>query len=421
MCSSVGRRKPPGTEVLESYEFVPYNCDAIEYTPIEAASIIMQIALENLMQMKIKITEIDTNAPQPNTLIQLFDETINNIPLVTADLTLLRKEKIEIDHINVEDDELKNQTNCQIIIGSQCLHDQEMIAQAQASLTDKGFLVLREKSSMRWNEIERPEGFNLISLIRVPNETLIVLQRIQPETSKTVINVDSKDVAFEWVEPLKAAVKNGVTIALEQKNYNSGLLGLINCIRREPGGTMIRCVQIEDTTVPEFDLNNPLFGEQMKLDLALNVLRNGEWGAYRHLVLQKDVEEKPRTEHYYANLQRIGDLSSFEWMTGWINAAKSQNLVNIQYSAINFRDVMLATGRLPLEMHSTNRLYQQCVLGLEYSGTNRAGDRLMGMVAIGAMATHAGNYCSLKKNLQKQSNANKSKKLLCIFQNSLRI
>lgn len=390
VCSSVGRRKPPGTEVLESYEFVPYNCDAIEHEPIDGVSIIMQTVLENLMQMKLKIIECDTNEPEPNTLIQLFDEAINYVPLVTADLTLLRKEKIEIDHITVEDAELKSHTNCHIIIGSKWLHDKEAIAQAQASLTDKGFLVLREANSIRWNEIQHPDGFNLISVIRIPNELLFIFQRIPPESNKTVISVDSKDITFEWLEPLKEAVKNGVTIALEQKSHDSGLLGLINCVRREPGGTMIRCVQIEDKTAPNFNLTEPLFSEQIKLDLAVNVYRNGKWGAYRHLLLKKDMEEKPRKEHYYANLQRIGDLSTFEWMTGWINAAKSQNLVNIQYSAINFRDVMLATGRLPLEMHSTNRLHQQCVLGLEYSGTNKAGEKLMGMVAIGAMATQAG-------------------------------
>ncbi|XP_031641000.1 fatty acid synthase-like [Contarinia nasturtii] len=387
VCSSVSRRKAPGTEVLESYQFIPFNNDSIQYSTDEAASIAMQIALENLMQYKIKIVEVDANEPERQTLIQAFDEAIVNIPLLVADLTLLRKDKLEIDHVKVEDGELKNETNCQLIIGSKWLNNNEMIAQAEASLTDKGFLLLREESTIRWNEVERPEGFNMISLIRIPDETLILLQRNQPETSKTIINIDSKDVAFKWLQPLKEAVKSGVTIALEEKSDDSGILGLINCIRREPGGNMVRCVLIDDKSAPQFDLNDPLYGDQMKLDLAVNVYRNGQWGAYRHLTLKKDIEEKERNEHFYANLTRIGDLSTFEWMTGWIDANKSKNLINIQYSAINFRDVMLATGRLPLEVHSTNRLHQQCVLGLEYSGTNKAGERLMGMVAIGAMAT----------------------------------
>lgn len=375
----------------------------------------MQISLENLMQYKIKIVEVDENLseleqeaepetesktemeqdtksetkPETKALIQAFDGAIINMPLIMGELILLRKKKIDIDHVKVEDDVLKSHTNCHLIIGSNWLNNQEAIEQAQASLIDKGFLVLREDYNIQWNEINYLSGFNLISLLRIPDETLILLQRVLPEINKTVINVDSTDLAFEWLQPLKEAVKNGVTIAFEQNNYDSGLIGLINCIRREPGGNMIRCMLIADKSAPEFDINNTFYSDQVKLDLAVNVYRNGEWGAYRHLTLKRDIEEKGRTEHYYANVLRYGDLSSFEWMTGWINInpAKTQNLVQVHYSAINFRDVMLATGRLPLEVHSSNRLEQQCVLGLEYSGVTPEGERVMGMVPIGSMGT----------------------------------
>lgn len=424
ICSSVSRRKAPGTEVLESYEFVPFNNESIEYSPVEAASIITQIGMENLMQYKIKIVEVDetdepelepkaeteakteqetekeaeqdedSEVPKLTTLIQAFDEVIINLPLVVADLTLLRKKKLEIDHVKVEDGELKTHTNCHLIIGSNWLTNKEAIEQALSSLADRGFLVLREDSHIRWNEIECPAGFNLISLLRIPDETLILLQRISTEDTnqnKTPISIDSTDLAFEWLQPLKDAVKNGITIAVEQNNYDSGLIGLVNCVRREPGGNMIRCVLIDDKSAPEFDLNHALYSNQVKLDLAVNVYRNGRWGAYRHLTLTRDMEEKERNEHYYADVLRIGDLSSFEWRTGWINPAKTQNLVNIHYSAINFRDVMLATGRLPLEVHSEKRIEQQCVLGLEYSGVTSDGERLMGMVPIGSIGTQTGN------------------------------
>lgn len=426
-CSSVGRRKAPGTEVLESYEFVPFNNDSVEYSPVEAASIIMQIYMENQMQYKVKIVEVDSTeyedetemqseteaatsakkekdaeqdqeeeeAEPEKTLIRAFDEATNNIPLVVTELTLLRKKKGDIDRIKVEDGQLKSQTNCSLIIGSNWLGDNEAIDQAHASLAESGFLILREESFIRWNEIEPLTGFNLVSLIRVPDETLIVLQRIHAEVNKTVIKVDSTDLAFKWLEPLKEAVKNGATIVVEQNNNDSGIIGLINCIRREPGGNVVRCVLIDDKSAPEFDLKNDFYNDQMKLDLAINVYRNGQWGTYRFLTLKQDMEEKGRLEHYYANVLRYGDLSSFEWMTGWIKPAKTQNLVNIHYSAINFRDVMMATGRLPLEVHSSSRLEQQCVLGLEYSGVTPDGERIMGMVPCGSLGT----ICEAIENL----------------------
>lgn len=393
-CNAVGRRKAPGTEVLESYEFIPFNCEDVEYSTHEAVSIIMQIGLENLMHYKIKVVEVDANEPEPKTLIQVFDEVIINVPLVTADLTLLRKEKIEIDHVKVEDVELKTETNCHFIISSKGLMDTEMIAQALTCLVGRGFLVLREDKNIRWNDIKCPDGFNLVSLLKTPDEALILLQRDQPDAIKTAINIDSNDMSFEWILPLKEAMKIGITFAVEENQSDSGLLGLINCIRREPGGNTVRCVLIDDKNAPPFDLYSSPYSDHLKLDLAVNIYRNGQWGTYRHLTLKNDTEEIGRTGHYYANLVRMGDLSSFEWMSGWINEMKSQNLVNIQYSAINFRDVMLATGRLGLELYNS-RLYQQCVLGLEYSGVTPAGERLMGMVAVGGMGTQTGIFIYL--------------------------
>ena len=48
---------------------------------------------------------------------------------------------------------------------------------------------------------------------------------------------------------------------------------------------------------------------------------------------------------------------------------------------------MLATGRLSSEIFSLSRLDNECVLGLEFSGLNRRGEKVMGMVASGSMAT----------------------------------
>lgn len=62
-------------------------------------------------------------------------------------------------------------------------------------------------------------------------------------------------------------------------------------------------------------------------------------------------------------------------------------MVNVQYASINFRDVMLATGRLSAEVIGTNRLDQECILGFEYAGINKKNERCMGVIISGAMAT----------------------------------
>lgn len=75
-------------------------------------------------------------------------------------------------------------------------------------------------------------------------------------------------------------------------------------------------------------------------------------------------------------------------MEGSIDVTNTKNLIRIQYGALNFRDVMLASGRLSIDSAGQSRLEQECFLGLEYSGINEYGERVMGTVMSGALATH---------------------------------
>lgn len=82
-----------------------------------------------------------------------------------------------------------------------------------------------------------------------------------------------------------------------------------------------------------------------------------------------------------------GDLSTLSWLQGPMEGSKIDKLVNVQYASINFRDIMMATGRLNIEVTGTNRLQQECILGFEFSGVNKKGERVMGTIISGAMAS----------------------------------
>ncbi|PNF15231.1 hypothetical protein B7P43_G14038, partial [Cryptotermes secundus] len=62
-------------------------------------------------------------------------------------------------------------------------------------------------------------------------------------------------------------------------------------------------------------------------------------------------------------------------------------LVHVYYSALNFRDVMTATGKLGYEVFTKSRLNQHCLQGLEFSGRNTKGQRVFGMGNYGSMST----------------------------------
>lgn len=103
--------------------------------------------------------------------------------------------------------------------------------------------------------------------------------------------------------------------------------------------------------------------------------------------LQQDIKAIPRNDHCFGNALQRGDLSTLTWLQGPINARTASDIVNIQYASFNFRDVMLATGRLSAEVFGTSRIDQECILGFEFAGVNKKGERVMGTVISGAMAT----------------------------------
>lgn len=259
------------------------------------------------------------------------------------------------------------------------------------SVGDNCFLLSRQFGSTSFTNI--PQGFLLVTAVPTENETLVLLRRRSTSGAvitlkPTVIEVLSHEFTFEWVDVLRAEIKRGPVLLVAQNDPYPGLLGLVNCIRREPGGHNVRCVIIVDRMAPKFSLENPLYRTQLETGLTVNVYRNTVWGTYRFVKLRQHLQETPRIGHFYANVQRLGDLSSFDWFTGNLSSnAPADDLVNIHYSSINFRDVMLATGRLPPEICGESRTSHECLLGLEYSGVNVNGDRVMGMVAVGAMAT----------------------------------
>lgn len=66
--------------------------------------------------------------------------------------------------------------------------------------------------------------------------------------------------------------------------------------------------------------------------------------------LASDLNEET-TEHAYVNVLTRGDLSSLRWISSPLgknvaNNPKVQRCRNY-YSSLNFRDIMLATGKLP--------------------------------------------------------------------------
>ena len=92
-----------------------------------------------------------------------------------------------------------------------------------------------------------------------------------------------------------------------------------------------------------------------------------------------------------------GDLSSLTWVESGNQSNeqlcveqpenKSMQFSYVYYAALNFRDVMLASGRLASDTIPGKSAGPECLLGMEFAGRLKDGSRVMGILPAQSLAT----------------------------------
>ncbi|XP_035824591.1 fatty acid synthase-like [Aplysia californica] len=201
---------------------------------------------------------------------------------------------------------------------------------------------------------------------------------------------------FSWVDSLKSKMK---TLDTSQANSRlwiiaavediSGITGLIKSLRKEPSGGKVRCALISNTKQssprPILTVESVGFQNLIEKDLVINVYRDGHWGSFRNLPLTEGgAASEKQCEFAYVDIQTRGDLSSFRWIESPLKYfqpdGSDTELCSVYYTSLNFRDVMLATGKLPPDAIPGHIASQDCILGLEFSGRDSKGSRIMGIL-----------------------------------------
>ncbi|XP_033230408.1 fatty acid synthase-like [Belonocnema kinseyi] len=401
--SAISKRKPVGKPVLEEYKFIAHR-DRTETSLKETVRLVTHIALENNLGLKVKTVEIvdDTKITNSEQLISpMILEILADIPLIQAEVG------IAIDSKNVEEgailqnitviepSKLLCEKNTLIAVGHNILSEDknDLSIQLLAILKDGGFLLTLESIDSSFSNSKWLKDLYIVVEKKTDSGLILLLRKLQ-KTNNHALVVTVNNSEFSWVEEMKKIFKaeaekkaNERTriIFVAENDFESGLLGLVNCLTKEPGGEMIRGVLVHDTKAPTFSLKHPIYAKQLALDLTINVLKQEQtWGSYRHMPLAPLTSQ--HVHHAWINQTVRGDLSSLQWLEGWIqNNFKHENLVHIVYASLNFKDVMLATGKLATEVVATSRL-QDCVIGFEYSGFDSSGRRVMGMVTDSALS-----------------------------------
>ena len=253
-------------------------------------------------------------------------------------------------------------------------------------------------------ELIAEAGFRLCLRQADPSlNTTTYLVRKTPETPRDprVVNVD--DITeFTWIEELQKVVEERLnqpeqqTIWLQSTEVrNNGTLGLALCFVEE-NLKYNRFRTLADISVKKKYREGPSrvriddehIQKMMQLDLHANNYRDGVWGSVRHIVVKDDEAHTFKdVEHAFINTTIRGDVSSLTWVESpnqFFEATPDRptelELCHVYYSAVNFRDVMLAYGRLPPDAIPGQFADRECLLGMEFAGRLKNGQRVMGIL-----------------------------------------
>ncbi|KAF4106419.1 fatty acid synthase [Onychostoma macrolepis] len=248
-----------------------------------------------------------------------------------------------------------------------------------------------------WEALFQKASLNVVMLRKsYYGSALFLCHRRQqpPQDQPILIFVDPTD--YKWVETVKStlAESSDIPVWLIATKGHNGVVGMVNCLRQEPGGNRIRCAFVsnlsKDAEVPSLVPTQKEMKALLKKDLVMNVYRDGQWGVFRHQLLTQELSEE-LTDQAYVNVLTRGDLSSLRWIASplrhFVPSNPNVQLCRVYYSSLNFRDIMLATGKLPPDAIPGDIALQQCMLGMEFSGRDPSGRRVMGLLPAKGLAT----------------------------------
>lgn len=396
-------RNPFPRVVSETVRFTPYfSTDRIEHSEItqneESVAKFSFVGNEDLIRPLIEIIAENSFSRQLTMMdltTEKLGEQISN-GLGDAMLTVNSVEDADCHVLLIE-------------IGKREVVAQGVAEKISKHLVKKGFLLtitLNEDDSeldltdqMEVSKIVDTENLIAVSERSSTRATLRMYRKPDAVNFNNDNLIMTSTKNFTWVEGAKKAFsENADNVWFITNHQINGLTGFVNCLRREPNGQRVRCLMVlGDHEDEDFEMEVDFESEEIKeiitADLVMNVVRGKQVGRFCRFPVKDSVLQE--SSQAVIGIGTRGDLSrclrqtnfdkssdiilfcSLHWRESQdVNACiqKPGDVIDVHYIAINFRDVMLALGRLPSE-----EACQNC-LGREYSGVDQSGKRLMGFI-----------------------------------------
>lgn len=299
--TAISRRKTANV-ILEENKFVAH-CDFDIMLLEDAIRMSVHITLECYNSINIKIIELieDSDEIVPENINSFYiNKILDELPQIRQHIKLVaaheRFQNVSFPS-NISMIEFKNLSkndNCLMVIcfGLLTKNRIELYEKLLSFIMPQGFILTLENLNAIYDYSHLNKYKLRVILEKKTKEKTIILLRKMCDVAEVRQVLHLNNHEFSWVENLKSLMNiqnetnTNTKIILVAQDYTCGLLGLVNCLRKEPGGEMIRSIFIQDEKAPIFSLQEPLYLKQLQLDLPINVLRFGNvWGSYRHFPL----------------------------------------------------------------------------------------------------------------------------------------
>lgn len=362
---------------LEKYVFMPYDNAAVatedtSRSKRDALTVSLQVVLENAGALKLKIAEAALERPPEALLTPLAMQILESEPQVRVDASLAAGpapaayaaavKELGVKVLPKDGKAAPIESDCHLVLAADVLsrHGAAALEHLAAALGESGMLLLEEPHKALDERAAR-EALQRAALVLVSRQVAasceyVLLRRAPAVPERHVVVEVADDGAYLWVDALREALARAesepMRVYAVARAPASGVLGLCTCLRGEAGGRALRCYFLpgaRDAFRPEA----APYAAQVRRDLAVNVLRAGVWGSYRHVPLGDAADAQLQVEHAYVNTLTRGDLSSLRWIESPVRYAREQplpprtDLCQVYCAPLNFRDIMLATGKLP--------------------------------------------------------------------------
>ncbi|KAM3959725.1 LOW QUALITY PROTEIN: fatty acid synthase-like [Aphomia sociella] len=351
---------------IQTKQFVPhFLTGSIDLST--ALQINLQVIADNTIANQINITELCV--PSLTIFTQYIEEAVTKI--LDAEFNVLTKQ-IESDLFDTLIKTDKDVLNSHVIIIDNLLSDEMKVKSLYTSLPESAFVLTVEKDTS--NIQTKDIFFDVITIMSYQSLFLMLLKKPNQQKKKENLKIIiiAHDLNFSWVlQVQKELERSSHVVLVSEKQYFYGLKGLIKKLKKEFQGC-VSLIVLDDYRAHTFNPADIFYQEQLQKKLLFNVLKHGKWGSYYYVPSPKLNQSR--------NIKLIttvpGNLESLTWTDAPVSAP-SKTSVTVYYTGPSARDVQKAIGYVK----SNNEF------GMDFSGVTKNGEKVMGIISGGALAS----------------------------------